>query len=66
VMPGTSGPKLAAELRHSLPGLKVLYMSGYPGSALGGALGPDVAYLEKPFSAASLEEKVRSVLQDGK
>src|SRR5579884_1577077 len=31
VMPGRTGPELAAALRSVRPGLRVLFMSGYPG-----------------------------------
>jgi PAS domain S-box-containing protein len=64
VMPETSGPTLAAELTEHRPGMRVLFMSGYSGGVLeqGGALRAGVPYLEKPFAASSLAEKVRTVL----
>ena len=65
VMPETSGPKLAQELSSRYPTLRVLYMSGYSGVApiadrgmVGGA-----SYIEKPFAASALTEKVREVLE---
>jgi FixJ family two-component response regulator len=65
VMPETSGPKLAKQLYALYPGLRVLYMSGYAGvapisdrSAVGGA-----GYIEKPFPASALAEKVREVMR---
>jgi two-component system cell cycle sensor histidine kinase/response regulator CckA len=65
VMPEISGLKLAQELLEAHPRLRVLYMSGYPGGAVAheGILAADTAYLEKPFSAAGLAQKVRAALE---
>jgi CheY-like chemotaxis protein len=64
VMPEISGPKLAGELSQICPKLRVLFMSGYPQGAVaqGGTLGTDISYIEKPFTPASLIEKVREVI----
>ncbi|MFZ5891575.1 MAG: response regulator [Myxococcota bacterium] len=64
VMPGVSGPKLAEELTALLPHLRVLYMSGFPGAAVvhSGALRPGANCIEKPFSPASLVDKIEEVL----
>jgi CheY-like chemotaxis protein len=65
VMPETSGPKLAEQLSALYPGIRVVYMSGYSGVApvtertLVGAAG----YIEKPFAASALAEKVREALE---
>ena len=50
------------------PGLRVLYMSGYTEDALGqrGVLSPETAFLNKPFTPASLREAVRAVLDAAK
>jgi two-component system cell cycle sensor histidine kinase/response regulator CckA len=66
VMPETSGPKLAEELKAMQPRLRVLYMSGYSGAAVTrhGALAEGVAYLEKPFTSTSLAAKVRDSLEN--
>jgi FixJ family two-component response regulator len=47
-----------------MPGLRVLYMSGYTDNVIihHGALDPDIAFLAKPFSVQSLLQKVRAVL----
>ena len=66
VMPETSGPKLAEELSSRYPNLRVVYMSGYSGVApvsTRGMLG-DASYIEKPFAASALTEKVREALDD--
>jgi PAS domain S-box-containing protein len=63
VMPKLGGVEVAAALRKVRPELKVLYMSGYAEGALApGALGPATTLLEKPFSFATLTEKVRGLL----
>jgi PAS domain S-box-containing protein len=63
VMPGMTGPELAARLRAGRPGLKVLFMSGYsdadPADGLAGGGRP---HLQKPFSPAQLSAKVLEVL----
>jgi PAS domain S-box-containing protein len=64
VMPGLSGRELADRLLARRPGLRVLYMSGYPGDAVvqHGALPVGSAFLQKPFSPDGLARKVRDVL----
>jgi signal transduction histidine kinase/CheY-like chemotaxis protein len=64
VMPEISGPKLAEELCASSPHMLVLFMSGYPGAAIvkEGLLDESTPYVEKPFSPASLANKVHEVL----
>jgi len=64
VMPGLSGRELADQLAAQRPGIRVLYMSGYPGDAVvqHGGLPSGSAFLQKPFSPDSLARKVRDVL----
>ena len=64
VMPGKDGQTLASELCRMLPGLKVVYMSGYTDDAIIHRSVPDgpVHFLAKPFTATSLAQKVREVL----
>src|SRR2546421_943523 len=64
VMPGLSGPELADQLSARRPGIRVLYMSGYPGDAVvqHGALPHGSSFLQKPFSPDGLARKVRDVL----
>lgn len=64
VMPGLNGPALASRLCESLPGLSVLYMSGYADDALGrdGVLADEVELIQKPFSARELAARVRRLL----
>jgi PAS domain S-box-containing protein len=64
VMPETSGPKLAEELKLRHAKLRVLFMSGYSGAAATRhAALPAGGYLEKPFTASSLTGKVKEVLE---
>ncbi|MFL5800937.1 MAG: response regulator [Roseiflexaceae bacterium] len=64
VMPQLSGNALAARLKDSVPGIKVLFMSGYTDDAIVHhvRLEPGMAFLHKPFSPATLARKVREVL----
>src|SRR5207249_8021452 len=67
IMPGMNGRELAERLVQRRPGLRVLYMSGYPGDAIvhRGALEPGTAFLQKPFMPEDLARKVREVLDQG-
>jgi CheY-like chemotaxis protein len=64
VMPKMSGPQLAEQLVALYPRIKVLFMSGYAGDAIvrHGILSPRTEFLQKPFGAASLVQKVQAVL----
>jgi len=66
-LPGPDGPSLAAQLKERHPGLRVLYVSGYAGEAMikSGILGPNEAFLAKPFSADDLGRRVRALLDGG-
>jgi PAS domain S-box-containing protein len=64
MMPGLSGPVLAERLVTTRPETRVLYSSGYADDAVFkyGMLGPDSAFLEKPFTRDDLVRKVREIL----
>ena len=64
VMPQLSGPDLAKRLRERRPEMKVLYVSGHTKQAIAnhGLLTDDTPLLSKPFTAASLAQTVRKVL----
>jgi signal transduction histidine kinase len=68
IMPQMLGSELAPRLVESRPGLRVLYMSGFAQPALGaaGALSPDVALLDKPFTEPVLLARVRKVLTEAR
>ncbi len=67
VLPDGSGTEIASELRQRWPGLGVIVMSGY---AQDDSVGMEAArgnlhFLQKPFSAQTLSDVVRSVLANG-
>jgi PAS domain S-box-containing protein len=65
VLPGgMQGNELADMLRPSLPGLPVLFMSGYPRDTImrGGRIDEGLSFLQKPFTPAKLAEAVRETL----
>jgi len=64
ILPGVSGPEVAATLNQASPCTRTLLMSGFSDHAL---VRDSMAcvrstFLEKPFSPASLTRKVREVL----
>jgi FixJ family two-component response regulator len=64
-MPGMRGDDLARRAVAMRPGLNVLFMSGYSDSAPPDDLGPTAgrsAFIDKPFDAGSLLEKLRELL----
>jgi CheY-like chemotaxis protein len=64
VMPRMSGDELAHKLAALRPAMKVIYVSGYTEDAVTrrGVLEASTAYVQKPFSPASLLRKVREIL----
>jgi PAS domain S-box-containing protein len=64
IMPKMSGKELYDKMKVIAPRIKVLFMSGYTDDALAhhGVLGPELSFLEKPFSPAGLARKVREVI----
>jgi two-component system cell cycle sensor histidine kinase/response regulator CckA len=64
IMPVMSGPVLAEQLTARRPGLRVLYVSGYPDTALAqyGAAVPGALLLQKPFTTDALARRVRQAL----
>ncbi len=66
VMPGISGPELARRIKTLSPDVKVLFMSGYADQAifLGGILDEKAYFIQKPFSARNLVEKIQEVIRN--
>src|SRR4030095_8665206 len=68
IMPGKlNGPALAREAAKRLPGIRILYMSGYAENAFGpgGVHGTGSDLLAKPFSKGDLARKIRGILVIG-
>jgi PAS domain S-box-containing protein len=64
VMPQTSGREAAKRVLELRPEIRVIWMSGYPDDTIvhHGILEAGVHFLQKPFTPATLGEKVREVL----
>ena len=60
VMPLMKGPELAAKVLAVNPSTKILLMSAYPMSEVAAS---GRAFISKPFSVQSLNDKVRHVLE---
>jgi PAS domain S-box-containing protein len=66
VMPRMGGRELANRLKSVIPGMKVLFISGYSEEIINpeGSLEDGLTFLQKPFSSESLAEKVREALDE--
>lgn len=64
IMPLKNGIMLYEELKNIQPDLKVLYMSGYSENfiLINNSPGTDTNYIQKPFSARSLLDKVEALI----
>ena len=63
VMPDVNGRKLAEEAMRRVPGIKVLYTTGYTPNAIvhNGVVDPGVQLISKPFTLEQLARKVHAV-----
>jgi CheY-like chemotaxis protein len=63
VMPQMGGPELAEHVRRRVPGVRVLFTSGYtdPARASFDTMAPGTQFLQKPFTPGILAGKVREV-----
>jgi two-component system cell cycle sensor histidine kinase/response regulator CckA len=64
VMPEMDGPTLLKELRRTNPGLRIIFVSGYPDDAFKKSLdeNEEYAFLPKPFTLPQLAAKVKEQL----
>ena len=64
IMPDMNGHKLAAELTMRFPDLQVMYMSGYTDDVIfnQNILASGVTFVQKPFSSAAIDKKIRMLL----
>ncbi len=64
VMSGETGKEIAERVSKLRPGIRVLYMSGYPDHPVfdRGGVSRETGFLPKPFSPHVMAQKVREVL----
>ena len=65
VLPGgVNGPQFAAEARTRHPGLKVIFMSGYPAETekVNASIGPGDVLINKPFKKQALAQALHAAL----
>jgi signal transduction histidine kinase/ActR/RegA family two-component response regulator len=64
VMPGMTGPQLAQIIAQRMPGISVIYQSGYSDLAIAhhGLIDSGTAFLQKPYPVQVLLRTVREVL----
>jgi PAS domain S-box-containing protein len=67
VMPRMNGPELADQLLEKMPGLRVLFTSGYPAGIVGrhGIADSGAAFIQKPYVADDLAAAIRRALERG-
>ena len=63
VMPEMDGPTLAKIIRQKMPGIKIIFISGYAEDKFKEQLGEEVYFLPKPFTLKQLAAKVKEVLE---
>ena len=63
---GMSGADVAVEATRRMPGIKILYVSGYADNVLAseGRLDTEVQFIRKPYRKGDLARKVRAVLDE--
>ena len=64
IMPEMNGKDLFEQVKQSFPRIRVLYMSGYPQDVISknGVLGPEINFIQKPFTVQNMAAKVRVAL----
>lgn len=62
IMPGQTGPEVAAAIREIHPEAAVLYASGYTADAIEGRGVQAVDLLQKPYAATQLAKRVRAAI----
>ena len=64
VLPNAGGKELAEWMKSNRPGTRILFMSGYVEEVIfnSRAMGGNVAFLQKPFTALSMAKKVRETI----
>ena len=62
MLPSMSGPELARLIRERSPRTRVLFMSGYTGALLNDEDMRGAEFLQKPFDARTIAQKIRVLL----
>jgi len=64
IMPDMNGRELSLRLKEVLPGVDILFASGYTDNHLihSGALAEDINFLQKPYAIKNLTGKIREIL----
>ena len=62
LMPGMNGAELGRKVIERIPGIEVLYVSGYAEELRQAGEIDESAFLQKPFTPQSLQRKVREIL----
>ncbi|MDD2463927.1 MAG: PAS domain S-box protein [Desulfobulbus sp.] len=67
VMPHMNGKELYKQASAQIPGLKVLYMSGYTENVIAsrGVLDEGIQFIQKPFTPKALVAKVQEIINPG-
>ena len=65
VLPGMNGQNLAEQIKERIPGIQVLFMSGYTSNVIVHPGKPDqtLNFIQKPFSVADIAHKIRDILE---
>ena len=58
ILPDTTGKELATEIREILPGISIVFITGYPADALDLFPLDDALILLKPFNLSQLQETI--------
>jgi len=67
VMPGSSGPAVAKQVAEMRPGLRTIFMSGYPDRELiSDLLDHNVVFFQKPFNLDALAREVHAMLNNSR
>lgn len=62
MMPRMTGPQLAKQVHETMPGTRVLFMSGYSDQILEPVGNSPFAFIAKPFRATDLIKTIRAIL----
>lgn len=66
IMPNMNGAELGNKVAAMRPGIKILFMSGYPEDFIAhrGVLKKEVHFIQKPFSMKDIANKIRKIMRD--